>query len=330
MKTRLCKSVFSLVILIGMSAAQAAGVRNFDIPASAAGPAIRLLVWTPCVEAPQEMDARGATFFAVPGCQVAGQKLPLVVISHGRRGWFGGHHDTAAALADAGFVVAALNHPGDTWRDTSRTDSLSVLVERPADIKRLVDYMLDGWPDASRLDPERIGLYGFSFGGYTGLVAIGGRPELRKGLPNCQTSGLRACKELESGEQPDQPIVHDPRIKAAVIIDPYPVFVFADDGLSGISAPVQLWSSDPAQSADGLSGCCAAAISQRLPVKAERHVVPNAKHFSFLATCTPKEVEATPTICTDPPGFDRVDFHRKLHADVVAFFRRHFAEPAPR
>lgn len=155
-------------------------------------------------------------------------------------------------------------------------------------------------------------------------------PTCGKACPNCPTSGLRACKKLESGELPDQPIVHDPRIKAAVIIDPYPVFVFADDGLSGISAAVQLWSSDPAQSADGLSGCCAAAISQRLPVKAERHVVPNAKHFSFLATCTPKEAEATPAICTDPPGFDRLDFHRKLHADVVAFFRRQFAEPAPR
>ena len=40
-------------------------------------------------------------------------KLPLVVFSHGTAGWFGGHHDTAAALADAGFVVAAINHSGD-------------------------------------------------------------------------------------------------------------------------------------------------------------------------------------------------------------------------
>ncbi|WP_246648833.1 alpha/beta hydrolase family protein [Bradyrhizobium canariense] len=149
----------------GLTAANAAGVRNFDIPAAAAGPAIRLLVWTPCAEPPKEMDARGAIFFAVPGCSVTGEKLPLIVISHGRRGWFGGHHDTAAALADAGFVVAALNHPGDTWRDASRTDSLSVLVERPADIKRLIDYMLESWPDASRIDARHIGLYGFSFGG---------------------------------------------------------------------------------------------------------------------------------------------------------------------
>jgi predicted dienelactone hydrolase len=274
------------------------------------------------------MDARGATFFAVPECPITGERLPLIVMSHGRRGWFGGHHDTAAALADAGFVVAALNHPGDNRRDTSGTDSLSVLVERPADTKRLIDYMLEVWPDASRIDARRIGLYGFSFGGYTGLVVVGGKPDLRKGLPNCETSSLRACRQLENGELPDRPITHDPRVKAAVIIDPFPVFVFPEENLKAITVPLQLWSSDPAQNADGLSGCCAAAINQRLPARPDYHLVENAKHFAFLATCTPKEAEAAAAICTDAPGFDRVDFHRKLHADVIAFFRKHFAASA--
>ena len=313
---------------LGVTVAQAAGVKNFDVAASSEGPAIRLLVWTPCSDPPQEMDGRGAVFLAVPGCPVTGDKLPLIVMSHGRRGWFGGHHDTAETLADAGFVVATLNHPGDTARDTSRTDSLSVLVQRPTDMKRLVDYMLNVWPDASRIDAERIGLYGFSFGGYTGLVVIGSDPVLRKDLANCRTSTLRACEQLENGELPDRPIVHDPRVKAAVIIDPYPVFVFPEENLKGIKVPIQLWSSDPAQNADGLSGCCAAAINQRLPVKPEYHFVENAKHFSFLATCAPQETQANPAICTDAPGFDRADFHRTLHADVIAFFRKHFVESA--
>ncbi len=270
------------------------------------------------------MDARGAIFFAAPGCPVTGEKLPLIVVSHGRRGWFGGHHDTAAALADAGFVVAALNHPGDTWRDTSRTDSLSVLVERPADIKRLIDYMLESWPEATRINARRIGLYGFSFGGYTALAVIGGNPELRKGLPGCATSSLLACKQLESGET-GQPITPDPRVKAAVIVDPYPVFAFSEENLKKIAIPVQLWSSDPAQKADGLSGCCAAAIRQRLPAS-DYHFVADAKHFSFLATCTPKETQENSAVCTDAPGFDRIDFHRRLHAEIIDFFRKHLAE----
>ena len=320
--------ILATLLLFVAAAAEAAGVRNFDIPTSAAGPTIRLLVWTPCADPPAEMDARGATFFAVPGCPVIGEKLPLIVISHGRRGWFGGHHDTAAALADAGFVVAVLNHPGDNWRDTSGTDSLSVLVERPSDVKRLIDYMIGAWPDAPSIDNSRIGFYGFSFGGYTGLVVIGGNPELRKGMPNCQTSTLRACKQLENGELPDQQITHDPRVKAAVIIDPYPAFVFSAENLKNITVPVQLWSSDPAQNADGLSGCCAAAVKQMLRGKPEYHFVENAKHFSFLATCTAKETQAAPAICTDAPGFDRDGFHKRLHAEAIAFFRKYLVDAA--
>lgn len=321
--------VFATLFLLAVSTAQSAGLRSFDIPQSAAGPAIRGLVWHPCAESPQEIDARGGrTFFAVNGCPIVGDKLPLIVISHGRRGWLGGHHDTAAALADAGFIVLAINHPGDTERDTSGTDSLAVLVERPTDIKRSIDYILETWPDASRIDGRRIGLYGFSFGGYTGLVVIGGNPDLRKGLPNCQTSTLRACKQLENNESPAQPIVHDPRVKAAVIVDPYPVFFFPEENLRGVTIPVQLWSSGPAQNADHLSGCCAAAINDRLPSRPEYHFVKDAKHFSFLALCTPKEAEQIPSICTDAPGFDRIGLHDRFHAEMIAFFKKHLGEAA--
>ena len=41
------------------------------------------------------------------GC--APRSLPLVVMSHGTGGSFLGHFDTAMALADAGFVVVAMN-----------------------------------------------------------------------------------------------------------------------------------------------------------------------------------------------------------------------------
>jgi predicted dienelactone hydrolase len=322
-------SVFATLFFLAVSTAQAAGLKAFDVPAGAAGPAIRGLVWTPCAQSPYEIDARGGrTFFAAQDCPITGDKLPLIVISHGRRGWLGGHHDTAAALADAGFIVLAINHPGDTERDTSGTDSLAVLVERPADIKRSIDYMLETWPDASHVDAKRIGFYGFSFGGYTGLVVIGGTPELRKGLPDCQTSSLRGCKELENNVIPIQPIVHDPRVKAAIIVDPYPVFVFPKENLKAVTIPVQLWSSDPAQNADHLSGCCAADINDRLPSKPEYHFVKDAKHFSFLALCTPKEAERAPAICTDAPGFDRVDFHKFFHAEAIAFFKKHLGEPA--
>jgi predicted dienelactone hydrolase len=62
-------------------------------------------------------------------------------------------------LADAGFVAAAINHPGDTASDMSRSDDLSVFIERPNDIKRLINFMIGASPAASNIDPDRIGFF---------------------------------------------------------------------------------------------------------------------------------------------------------------------------
>src|SRR5437867_3950980 len=110
---------------------QAAGLRFIDVPADSRGAGSTGAVWSPCAAPAREVALGRLTVPGVEDCPIVGDKLPLVVISHGRRGLFSGHHDTAEALADAGFLVAAINHPGDNASDTSRTDDLSVLIERP-------------------------------------------------------------------------------------------------------------------------------------------------------------------------------------------------------
>ena len=106
--------------------------------------------------------------------EVAGRGLPLVVMSHGAGGSFQDHYDTALALAEAGFVVAAVTHTGDNYRDQS---GFARIENRPRHIKVLIDYMLALSPQRDRLDPMRIGIFGFSAGGFTVLVAIGGVPD---------------------------------------------------------------------------------------------------------------------------------------------------------
>jgi predicted dienelactone hydrolase len=321
--------VLAAIFCFAATLAQAAGVRFFDVPADTTAPKMAGAVWYPCAAPTQETEIGDRTIVGAKDCPIAGDRLPLVVVSHGRAGWFGGHHDTAAALADAGFVVAAISHPGDSSSDKSRVDDISVLVERPADIKRLVDFMLDAWPDASRIDRERIGFLGFSMGGYTGLVVIGGNPDFRSDIAGCVGSSFRACEQLRNKEIPAEAPTHDRRVKAAVIVDPAPSFFFPADNLKAVTVPVQLWSSDPKLGSDQvLSGCCALGINQRFPSKPDFHLVPNAVHFSFLALCSPAEAQAFPVICVDAPGFDRVAFHKEFHANVLAFFRKHLVEAA--
>jgi predicted dienelactone hydrolase len=303
--------------------AQSAGVRFFDVPADAKGGSLTGAIWYPCSVPQQEATVRNWVIQGTRDCPLAGDRLPLVVISHGRGGWFGGHHATAAALADAGFVVAAIDHPGDNMQDRSRVDSLSVLVERPVDLKRLVDFMLGSWEDAPRIDRDRIGLFGFSMGGYTGLVVVGGNPDFRKGLPGCEGSDFRACEELRSGGPPAEAPAHDVRIKAAVIVDPGPGFFFSAEGLKAIKVPLQLWSSDPNLAPSYVSGCCGLGIRSRLPSSPDFHLVSNAIHFSFLPPCLPAEAKDFPRICVDAPGFDRAAFHANFNAAVHSFLRRH-------
>src|SRR5262249_24281460 len=114
--------------------ARAAGIQLLKSPGLAGA------IWYPCAAEPQSVPLgllalrASRTLQGVKDCPVTGARLPLIVFSHGRGGWFAGHHDTAEVLADAGFVVAAINHPGDNGGDSSHSEALSVWASRPADI----------------------------------------------------------------------------------------------------------------------------------------------------------------------------------------------------
>lgn len=299
--------------------AQAAGFRFIDIPADAAGPALHGAIWYPCAQPAGQIDlGSGLVLPGVKDCPIAGDKLPLVVVSHGHLGSFVGHHDTAETLADAGFVVAAINHPGDTARDASRAAELSVFIERPTDIKRLIDFMLGASPAASNIDPARIGFFGFSRGGYTGLILIGTNPDWAYATERCEGSSLRVCEQIRDKEYPTQPLTHDARIKAAAIADPLAV-VFTPASFADVKVPVQLWASE--RGGDGVDPHKVAALDKNLPTPHEYRVVPNSSHFAFLTPCPPAAAKARPDLCTDSPGFDRVAFHNQLDADILAFFR---------
>jgi predicted dienelactone hydrolase len=191
--------------------------------------------------------------------------------------------------------------------------------------------MLESWADHDKLDPNRVGFYGFSRGGYTGLVAIGGNPDIRKGIALCpKASRLPYCQSIRKNEIPTQAPTHDGRIKAAVLADPAFGVLFDADGLKNIKAPVQLWASTHSGNCIDIDGVCprsVASLDRNLPSKPDYHVIANAGHLAFVAPCTPELAKVVPAICVDEPGFDRVLFHKEFNADVIAFFRKHLHEP---
>jgi predicted dienelactone hydrolase len=306
-------------LMLATAPALSAGFERVTVP-DPDGPPLEAGIWYPS-EAPTSSQPLGLyrQSVATDGA-VAGRRLPLIVISHGSGGSFEGHYDTALALAEVGFVVAAVTHTGDNYRDQS---GFIRVENRPRHIKALVDYMLAAWPHRDLLDPARIGMFGFSAGGFTALVAIGGVPDMTRVASYCAAHpdewACRKAKEYRADRSAPVAFVHDPRIVAAVIAAPAIGYSFTPEGLAGIKASIQLWRGDSDEVLPHPRH--AQNVYDGLPTKPEYRVVPNAGHFAFLAPCTPALESIAPEICRDPAGLDRAAFHREFNPAVVAFFK---------
>lgn len=285
------------------------------------GEDLQVGIWYPTGDpaAPHRLELYTQTV-AIEGA-VAGGGHPLVVISHGNGGSMAGHYDTALALAQAGFVVAAMTHTGDNYRDQSRATQLS---GRPRAVHAVIDYMLASWPSHATLDPARVGVFGFSSGGFTALVAIGGVPDLSKVAPYCaghpETYPCQMVRLHGVAPAPPGAWVADPRIKAAVVAAPALGFAFAPHGLDAVRIPVQLWQAQDDHILPAPD--YVEPVRASLPTPPEFHLVAGADHFDFLAPCSPLLATTVPAICQERAGFDRAAFHQAFDAQVVRFFRK--------
>jgi predicted dienelactone hydrolase len=312
--------ILAILTSLCATASQAAGLQFLTIPADASGPAIQTAVWTPCSSPASDQHIGPYDLKARRSCPTSGARLPMIVISHGHGGTYLGHHDLAETLADAGFVVAAINHPGDTHSDMSRADEIGEFIERPTDIKRLIDYMLSVWPDAAKLDSHAIGFFGFSRGGFTGLVLAGGVPDFMHAKITCPYADEQACERAKS-QAMNAVWTHDARIRAFVIADPFSVFP-TPDTLKDVKQPIQLWASQ--YGGDGVVPETVKALADMLPAHPELHVATGAAHFAFLAPCPADMAHNAPTVCVDANGFDRASFHKQFDEQALRFFRQAF------
>ncbi|MFM8939928.1 MAG: alpha/beta hydrolase family protein [Phenylobacterium sp.] len=256
---------------------------------------------------------------------------PLILISHGTGGDFRSHEATAQALARAGFVVAALTHTGDNWRDQSRATDLA---GRTRQISVVLDYLLTRWDGRAGLDPERIGAFGYSAGGFTLLAAAGGNPDLSRIAPHCQAHPEAFDCRLVAQHPPpagtagaDGIVVHhDPRLKALVIAAPALGFTFAGSGLAAVTQPVQLWQAGADQILPAPD--YAEPVRDALPNPPTFFRVEGAGHFDFMPPCSAQLKIFAPAICAPTPGFDRAAFHARFNPALIAFYRLHLAAPA--
>lgn len=291
------------------------------------GRTIAIGVWYPTDATPRPTTLIGVVLMSVASdATVLGHDLPLVVISHGNGGGPQSHADLAMALASAGYVVAAPMHPGDNYTDASAMGSASLFSGRTRQLRTAVDYMLSSWPARDRINPNRVGAFGFSAGGLTVLAAVGAQPDLRLVATHCATSPEFVCdvlRQANSALLADVPsfgeaFTPDERITAAVVAAPGLGFTMATNGLAEVRVPIQLWSGDADTRVPYATN--AKVVRDALGSRVEYHAVPGAGHTSFLAPCG---ILAPPALCADEGSFDRRAFHASMNARVITFFDTH-------
>jgi len=308
--------LFAIVLACCAMPADAAGLQSATV-AAPGGQHIDASIWFPSRVAPARRDFGPFHPTIALGAPISGGHLPLVVFSHGTGGSALSHYDTAIALANAGYVVVTFDQPGDNYRDQSSAGFRHDLVERPEDVRVVLDYMLYEWPLRSHLDRTRVGIFGYSLGGFTALVNIGGLPNLRRmislcarhpGAPECGFVRSHHGDQLDTGSFAAPTWVHDARIKAAVVVAPAASVVFGPGSLRRVRVPVQLWIA--ADDRMALARWNSSLVRRGLPNAPQSHVVAGAGHFTFL----------TPDICSQAPPEGCTTFHRAFNAAVVRFF----------
>ncbi len=143
----------------------------------------------------------------------AGARAPVVLFSHGLGGSRAGSAFLGRHWAARGYLAVFVQHPGSDeslWRDApvgermaalARGASLAALRDRLADVRVVLDALVrrNGEPGdwlQGRVDPDRVGMSGHSFGAIT-------------------TQALAGQRVPGSGKN-----VTDPRIRAAIVMSP--------------------------------------------------------------------------------------------------------------
>ncbi len=228
------------------------------------------------------------------------QPHPVVIISHGLNSDRQSYAYLAEHLASYGYGVIVPEHPGSNkqrlralFEGYDRELSAPVeFLDRPLDIQFALDAvqrLSDQDPRfTGKLDLKNVGIVGQSYGGYTALASAGAPLNFTKLRKDCGSqlnttldiSLVLQCQVLRLPTLPYQ--LADPRIKAAIAINPFTSSIFGPTGMAQIKVPTLI----VASSADLVAP---ALIEQIRPFAAlttpQRFlaVIQNGTHFSTIA-----------------------------------------------
>lgn len=267
---------------------------------------------------------------------VAGDRLPTLLLSHGNggsarmMGWLG------TALARAGYLVIAVDHPGNNGADEMTLTGSMLTWLRADDLRAALAAVQADPVLGPHVDPERLGVAGFSAGGYTALLAAGARPDLQRLRDFCtahpddgvcrpqqeaatHTMEARVAAAASPELLPWMSHANDaraiPGVRAVFLLAPAIVQAFAPEQLSSLKQPVSIVLGQADTIAPPQTN--GEAVQALIP-RAELKRMPGVGHYDFLAACAAAGLRQLPDLCaTTAP---KADTHRQAVEAAVHFF----------
>ena len=266
------------------------------------------------------------------------ETFPLVILSHGSGGNAAGLGWLSTELAKNGFVVAAPNHPHSTSGDSRPAESIKVW-ERAQDISAVIDALTADPAWSAVIDPDRIGVLGFSLGGASAMLSSGARLDLARFRDYCaQAAGkdggcnwfLKGGVDLAKvNPAAFDGVYRDPRLRALVAVDPGFSMAFKPDSVKAMALPSLFL--NLGTGATILPGVRAEALAADMP-NAVYAALPGATHFSFLGVCNPDGAEVLKRagedepVCSDGADVPRDTLHQQLFFQIGVFLRKTLVE----
>jgi predicted dienelactone hydrolase len=262
-------------------------------------------------------------------------RFPLIAVSHGTGGsamqmaWLGTY------LAARGYIVVAVNHPGNNAVTGYTTQGFIEGWERARDISTAITDLLADPRFGTKIDADRIGAAGFSYGGYTMMEVAGGTTDWNRILTWCdQQKGDCDPPEMPNlmekfkaiKQQPDvqQALRHagdsyrDPRIRAVFAIAPAVARAFTPESLQRITIPVAIVAGDGDHIAPPTDNAQFFATNIR---NAKLTILPSGVgHYTFLDVGTEAGRKQLPQLFVDNPGVDREAVHDQVGKMAAEFF----------
>lgn len=225
---------------------------------------------------------------------------PVVIISHGLNSDRYSYAYLAEHLASYGYGVIVPEHPGSNkqrlkalFEGNDRELSAPVeFLDRPLDIQFALSAVLKLSTEDPRfigkLDLKNVGVIGQSYGGYTALASAGATLNFARLRKDCRSqlsttldiSLVLQCQALRL--PPAAYNLSDPRIKAAIAINPLTSSIFGPAGMAQIKVPTLM----VAGTADLVAPALVEQIRPFSELKVSQRylaLIQNGTHFSTIA-----------------------------------------------